>query len=235
MKITVIGDTHGRTAWKEIVKKNPGSHFIFTGDYVDPYENEKISEEEAIENLFDIIDFKNANSNKVTLLIGNHDIQYMIMTGVATTARSKKFLFELREIFTSYKNIFQFAYQKNNYLFTHAGISNGWYKQFRPVLLKFGLNPNDNNLADVLNKIGNDKTYVDIYSTISSYRNGLSLYGSPIWADADELFFPQCLTGFHQIVGHNKFLDIVRDGNDKTSITFCDCLFNKIKGLNINI
>lgn len=235
MKITTIGDTHGRTVWKEIVEKNPGSHYIFTGDYVDPYKSEEISEEDAIENLFDIIDFKNENKNNVTLLIGNHDFHYMENAKFICSSRSKKYLFDLKEIFTSYKNIFQFAFQKNDYLFTHAGVSNGWFKQFYSILLRFGLNPNYSNLADVLNKIGNDSSYSFIFSTISDYRGGFSSYGSPIWADSDELFYPQCLKGFHQIVGHNKFLDIVKDGTAKASITFCDCLFNKTKGLNLNI
>lgn len=235
MRITTIGDIHGRTVWKEIVEKNKGSHFIFTGDYVDPYKDEDIDEEDAIENLFDIIDFKISDPNNVTLLTGNHDIQYMGNVRFACGTRSKKYLLDLKEIFTSYKNLFQMAYQKNNYLWTHAGISNGWFKQFYSVLVKFGLNPNYNNLGDVLNKIGNDAKYVDIYSTISDYRGGFSLYGSPIWADSDELFTPQSLKGFHQIVGHNKFLDVVRDGDNKTSITFCDCLFSKVKGLNLNV
>lgn len=37
-----IGDIHGRTSWKELVNENPNSIFIFTGDYLDPYEAEGI-------------------------------------------------------------------------------------------------------------------------------------------------------------------------------------------------
>ena len=36
--IVVIGDVHGLTTWKDVVKNHRGSQFVFLGDYYDPYE-----------------------------------------------------------------------------------------------------------------------------------------------------------------------------------------------------
>lgn len=39
--IVVIGDVHGLTCWKDIVKVHKDSMFVFLGDYCDPYEDIK--------------------------------------------------------------------------------------------------------------------------------------------------------------------------------------------------
>ena len=54
-----------------------GVPIIFLGDYLDPYAHENISQEEALANFKEIIAFKQANKDRVTLLIGNHEIHYI--------------------------------------------------------------------------------------------------------------------------------------------------------------
>lgn len=70
MKIIVIGDIHGRTIWKDIVKQE-FDLCIFLGDYVDSHYG--ITAEEQEKNLLEILDFKENNPNKVILLRGNHE------------------------------------------------------------------------------------------------------------------------------------------------------------------
>lgn len=235
MKVVVIGDIHGRRSWKFIVKRNVGAHFIFLGDYTDPYKVENISEEQCIENLEEILDFKLANKDKVTLLIGNHDAQYFYPNLFATTAMSKDYVMELMDLYYYNKNLFQFAYQKGNYLFTHAGVSNQWFNRYIGILNGFGLKDDLSNIGKVLNSIGDSK-YLKIFSDVSKIRNGQEENGSPLWADISEVEFDS-LDGIHQVVGHSKVYDIGTSyGNDdKTSITFCDCLWRYIKALTINI
>ena len=64
--IVVIGDVHGLTKWKDIVKTHRGSQFVFLGDYCDPYED--IEPDELIKNLRSIIQFKNRHPDDVILL-----------------------------------------------------------------------------------------------------------------------------------------------------------------------
>ena len=232
MTITSIGDIHGRNVWKKIVKRNVGSHFVFLGDYLDPYKKEKITEDAALENFQEIIDFKNSDPSNVTLLIGNHDTQYMFYPNFSTNSKSKLFLLEIIDIFTLNRNLFDFAYQKDNYLFVHAGISNGWFNEYRELLDRFDLKKDLSNLGVVLNRIGDDPKGKFSFSDISRYRGGFDAYGSPIWADDRELEYLS-LTGIHQIVGHNKIDTIQRFGDDETSITFCDCLYSEVKELTL--
>ena len=76
-QILVIPDVHGRSFWKEAVDKHPTLPIIFLGDYLDPYAREHITPDEALANFKDIIAFKQANNERVTLLIGNHEIHYL--------------------------------------------------------------------------------------------------------------------------------------------------------------
>jgi len=234
MKYVCIGDIHGRNSWRTIVNRNPDSHFVFLADYLDPYKREKITEIEAIENFEDIIDFKKSNPSNVTLLIGNHDAQYIFYPNFRTNGISSLFLLEINDIFTLNRNLFDFAYQRNDYLFIHAGISNGWFDKYHDLLDSFGLKSDLSNLGITLNKIGDDPRGKFCFSDNSKYRGGFDTYGSPIWSDDLELKYSS-LTGIHQIVGHNKFDTIQRFGDDETSITFCDCLYKEIKELTLDI
>lgn len=77
-KIIIVPDVHGRTFWKLAKEKiNEVDRTVFLGDYLDPYPFERISSREAIEELKEIIDLKKKFPEKVILLIGNHDLNYM--------------------------------------------------------------------------------------------------------------------------------------------------------------
>ena len=71
-KILVLGDIHGRTCWADIIEKENPDKIIFLGDYVSPHEN--ISSDQQCSNLEDILNYKEANPDKVILLRGNHKI-----------------------------------------------------------------------------------------------------------------------------------------------------------------
>ena len=62
MKTLIIPDVHGRIFWKtpaeEFLKNNSERKIVFLGDYLDPYKGEGISQERAINNFSDIIEFK---------------------------------------------------------------------------------------------------------------------------------------------------------------------------------
>ena len=73
MKFLAIGDIHGRTVWKE-ADINAYDRVIFLGDYVDS----PIFDDDGIyNNLNDLINVKQQQPDKITLLIGNHDAHYL--------------------------------------------------------------------------------------------------------------------------------------------------------------
>ena len=75
--LLIIPDIHGRLFWISATRKYPDLPVIFLGDYLDPYTYyEEILPSEALANFKEILDFKKANTERVTLLLGNHDIHY---------------------------------------------------------------------------------------------------------------------------------------------------------------
>ena len=73
----IIPDVHGRRFWRDAVKGHEEDKIVFLGDYVDPYEWEGITPGDAFLELKDIIAFKKAHPDNVTLLLGNHDLGYL--------------------------------------------------------------------------------------------------------------------------------------------------------------
>ena len=72
----ILGDLHCRTIWKNIVLKEGAScdKIIFLGDYTCPREVKFEDPTDTCGFLYDILDFKDKNPDKVVLLRGNHDL-----------------------------------------------------------------------------------------------------------------------------------------------------------------
>ena len=70
MKIITFGDLHGSTRWKDI---DPLSYdrIIFLGDYLNSF---TLTDDEIIRNFTEVIAFKHDHSDRVQLLLGNHEL-----------------------------------------------------------------------------------------------------------------------------------------------------------------
>lgn len=85
IKVLIVSDVHGRDFWREPVKyvlENMGAHIVFLGDYTDCYPHEWEGtginpQEHAIEIFKQVIDTKKLYPERVTLLIGNHKVQFV--------------------------------------------------------------------------------------------------------------------------------------------------------------
>ncbi len=171
MKIIVIGDTHGRSVWKQIVLKERFDLIIFIGDYWDSFD---IQFEEQAKNFLDIIQYKKDNPKQVILLFGNHDFHYL---GCAMdiyeqySGFQERMAFVIRGIVETHKEHLQMAYQEGEYLFTHAGVTKTWldnygYETSQPV--------------DVfINELFIHKPLSFAFTGSDPY--GDSIYNSPIW------------------------------------------------------
>ena len=62
-RLIIIPDVHGRDFWRETVEINAGEEYIFLGDYLDPYDDEGITDAVAFGGLQDIIRFKQLKGN----------------------------------------------------------------------------------------------------------------------------------------------------------------------------
>ena len=190
-KLLILPDIHGRTFWKNPCKDiSKYDKVIFLGDYMDPYDFEKILVEDAFINFEDIIDFANANTDKVILLLGNHDMPYFSKEYKNFSwwhcRHSKKFHNDIAGLFADNKNLFQIAYQYDDILFTHAGVTPGWLKSIFTEEYKSVA-----DLVESLNNLLNTKEGLKYLYMISEDRGGRDRYASCIWADASDTMWYQ--------------------------------------------
>ena len=219
----IIGDIHGRTCWKELVKDDCVN--IFVGDYFDPYD--KISHDELMQNFADIIAFKKQHPDTV-LLYGNHDLHYLIPQEHASRysilhSRAYKQAFaDTAELFNGV------AYAiAETILVTHAGVSKEWYeKEFGAYegALVF-------EVADDINDLWkHNKIEFTFDTNATDFRDlsGESPTHSPLWIRpwtlADHNLFAG--TPYKQVFGHTQVDNtIVIDG----CLICVDCLGTIVK------
>ena len=224
MKLLVISDLHGRTVWE---KANTDTHdrVIFLGDYTDSFVE---TDETIYNNLLNIIQLKRKKPDKFTLLIGNHDAQYLHFPHYRCSGFRGWAQPALSNLFAKHEKLFQVAYQQRNYLFTHAGVTNKWLTRFLEKTNNQLLDVTpDYNLAGLLNEVhGQPMRFQNLLFEVGPKRGGYDAYSGPVWADRTETR-TDYLPGFHQVVGHTPINDITTIGNETGSITYTDVLETK--------
>lgn len=126
MRIIAIGDLHGKTIWKDIIEKESFDIVVFIGDYFDCFE--KITPIEQLQNFKEIIEFKESNPDKVKVLIGNHDFQYIwtISERYSGFQDIGNVLFG-PDIDDAIKNdLLQACFIHDDIIFSHAGFATDW-------------------------------------------------------------------------------------------------------------
>lgn len=204
----IIPDIHGRDFWKEAVREHEDEEIVFLGDYVDPYSDlEIIHPWDGLLSLRDVIEFKKAHHDNVTLLLGNHELSY-IYNSVAKCRHDDDNHNEIRQLIVDNMDLFEIAYEKRVwdklFLFSHAGIIPTWLEQNEFVMgeIKTG------HEAEELNKLFHAGRLCQVLGDTSSYRGGDKEVGSCIWADVDEHFEyeqspnAKIYSDVYQIFGH---------------------------------
>ena len=220
MKTIIISDIHGISLWKDILNEQDNwNKVIFLGDYLDSF---NIPGMKQLENLMDIIEFKKTNHDKVILLWGNHEhhyrkeCQHEIYSGYQTGI-DNQFTFVLDD----YKHLFQIAYQQDNYLFSHAGISDEWCNH------SFGYWHVDN----IVNRVNELYQYQPYHFHLQPGQShcGQETYQGPLWIRPSSLMKANKQSDikkkYIQIVGHTHFGQIDFKGKSTGGkYYFVDCL-----------
>ena len=187
-KVIVLGDTHGRSIWKDIVEKVPFDKVIFIGDYFDTHEG--ITPEVQLNNFNEIVDFKFDNYPRVELLIGNHDYHYMPGIEENYSGFSTDYFYQFNQALSTHLKHMKVCTNIHNFLLSHAGITKTWC--------------NDNNIyvPDIVNSI--NQAFA-LNKRILKF-NGINVYGddvtqSPIWVRPRSLV-SDGVEGYVQVVGH---------------------------------
>lgn len=215
MRTLVIGDIHARDVWEEIVEKEEWDNVVFIGDYTDTFM--AISPLFEVENLKKILDLKRNNPNKVTLLIGNHDYHYFPEVDQRYSGwedhKQKMFGETYQEALD--EGLLQFAYLQDDILFTHAGVTDQWVKNWKV---------DTNNIEESIN----DLPFEAFAFHEKGFRTspfGDDIWQSPIWIRPNSLerdylesdyvdgYRSDYDDGYRQVVGHTRQEHVFITGN----------------------
>jgi len=195
-KIIAVGDVHGRDFWQKVAKvEHDFDQFIFIGDYFDSF---TISPEKQQDNFMDICDFKLKKLDKVTLLLGNHDMHYLPQATQSCSGWKKENHLRMKELLGRLvdTDLIKLCHQVDNVIFSHAGISKTW-------LNKTGIWEEDSNtvVTDYINS--KLKTNPELFEFQKEDKTGYGEHKgqSPIWIRPESLR-KDVGKHFVQVVGH---------------------------------
>lgn len=194
-KILIVPDVHGRTFWhkaEELIDEV--DQVVFLGDYLDPYPHEGISFDDALVEFTLILLFKEKYPDKVVLLLGNHDMHYVIKEFMDCSRLNKSKRKELHDLYNECIDDFNLVhFIEDKYLFSHAGLYEAWMDKY--------------NLS--IDELKDHKTFLkERWHTLEDCnwrRGGYDLAGSCVWADIRESIVQDSLIlHVRQIVGHTQ-------------------------------
>jgi hypothetical protein len=228
MKTVVIGDIHGRSVWKLIYEMEKPDRVIFIGDYFDSYDIPGI---EQIHNFKEIVAFKEKGTCEVITLIGNHDHHYFPEVGNTGTSGFQTTLApSIMQAIDENRQHLQMAYQMDEFLFTHAGVSS---KFMDSVFGKEGWKTE--TIAEDLNEMFKYKPKTFEFGMAMSMEKmsymdptGDNEEQSPIWIRPRSLMRANretLRTQVVQVVGHTQVREVDVDAHSTGSrYWFIDCL-----------
>ena len=214
----IIGDIHGRDAWKRLVDEDCIN--IFVGDYFDPYD--KIHFMDLQYNFTEIIEYKKKHPENVVLLYGNHDYEYLPGIFEKSNRFDNKNAQTISWLLMKTIDLFEgVAYAiGEDYLVSHAGVTRDWKNAYLPDVADI----KPSSMAAAINDLWNkDKKSF----SFSANCYGMDCYGedphhSPIWVRPESLCLHNLYRGTSvvQIVGHTKMKEIA----EVAGVVFVDCL-----------
>ena len=213
MKTVIIGDIHGHDSWKQVVaQEQDADRFVFVGDYFDSF---TVTGVVQIHNFKEIIEFKTTTDKEVIMLIGNHDYHYFPEIGDSSTSGYQSTLApSIKQVIEENRQHLQMAYQFDDIVCTHAGLSSEWLDD---TIAMWDVP----NLAMYLNDLFTYQPYkvgYRSYKQVGDIVYGSSGFGGetfqgPIWIRPKALMeanYDTLRTQIRQVVGHTtrKQIDI---------------------------
>jgi len=229
-KYNIIGDIHGRDAWRDVVRMDCIN--IFIGDYLDPREDLPVrpgeTEESAefvhLRNFIEILEFLHERPQD-KMLLGNHDVQYLKCYGPECNSYDP----ELAPTITAlmeYGHVSKLLALSldNKVLVTHAGVTKEWLEMYGAAA--DGITPDE--VASIIQERAtrDDYSLRDCFSMNACAEpwdhKGESPTASPIWVRYKTLIEHNVFknTPYFQVVGHDPVTEIT----NKENIYFVDCL-----------
>ena len=202
MRVLFVGDIHTHNYMLDDIKRLDEKYkfdkVICLGDYVDDWLS---SGYDSIETLNKIIELKNSDKDKYTLLIGNHELSYL---GYPCSGHQYNQENDIQNLLLKNIDLFDLftivQLEDKEYVCTHAGITNSFL---------YGNIVDIDNWKDELTIINSNQQYKLNFLkhlTYCSYiRGGNNEYSSFVWCDKREHLYISERDQYivpYQIVGH---------------------------------
>ena len=134
----------------------------------------------------------------VTLLIGGQDYQYIDLSTKYRCTGFQANYAAFHALFTDNRDLFQFAFQHKNYLFTHAGVSKTFLAAIRK---KTGIFGNMSVFANDYNRFA-DTLEETFYSSL--FGGGRDPFDGPLWIRPEQLLNDLPDEQMFQVVGRTQ-------------------------------
>ncbi len=205
--MNIFPDLHGRTFWQRAAADNPSEELLFLGDYLDPYEREGISFGQALKQLLQVIDLWKHSPQRVTLLLGNHDLPYLWPDRFHCSRHNYAHEELTGRLFWQYISAFSMSRTLEaggqTFVFTHAGILPQWAEGHPEV---FGPEATIGQAARLSNDLlqTQDSHFLQALDDVSFWRGGGDPCSSMVWADAHEFAAADPPAPPYQVFGHTQ-------------------------------
>lgn len=220
MTIGVIGDIHGRQVWKEFVTNELVDKWIFIGDYFDSRDKD-LTASAQINNFNEILAFKEANMEKVIILIGNHDFHYIRGVNEQYSGHQSFSSLVISEVIEKAinKRLMQVCHLEDGYLFSHAGLTKNWCRE----VMGHDEFTIDNDFINLINETLIYKPKAFCFRVGRNFSDfGDDITQGPIWVRPKSLL-QNMVHGVTCVVGHTP-VDNINIKPLNSNIILIDCL-----------
>lgn len=186
MTLITIGDLHGKSEWKHILKRWRADIVVFIGDYFDNLDG--ISAADQISNFEEIVELKKNDPYKYILLIGNYDYHYLVDEQYSgyQSLHAVDIRESLEKNLKYLQVIYRHEFNNNRYLFSHAGITKTWLK---------------NKTLDEVNMLFRENLDAFKFNGYNPYGDDITQ--GPLWVRPKSLKKDK-IDGYIQVVGHTR-------------------------------
>lgn len=226
-KTLVVGDLHTKFHILDKVKQLIPKYdkVVFLGDYVDEWDTVPEASYNLLTSLKELYE---QNPHKIVLLLGNHELSEWLEGNFKCSGWNPTTSNYVKDFMYKFHSIFQLAYAQDDFLFTHAGITNEWAKKylFTEPYITYSLL----TAGDITNELNHTLRHYEDNDIDEKIFNGLSEVGyhrggwgtpSPIWADLNDLLADP-LEGIKQVVGHTPIYTAMHYQTHQTDLYCCD-------------